>query len=225
MKILSWNTNGLKNKLECPDTCTYFKSFDILCLSETWLRNHEEVNLSGYNYYHVIRPRTNNARRNSGGISIFYKNHLHIEVLKDFVTDTHIWCTLPIKTDEHILLCTVYIPPENSDYANSCVFNQLEEDMVALETIFPSCKFLITGDFNARTGLLDDFCKDSPFLPNHCDEAFEDSSADTKRFSVDQVCNNYGKLLINLNSLILNEYVFRHWITCLVQKLSNTFSF
>ena len=48
---------------------------DIIVLSETWLtsENVDSAHIEGYSEIHTIRPT------NSGGISIFYRNHLCIE--------------------------------------------------------------------------------------------------------------------------------------------------
>ena len=164
LKLLSWNVSGLKSKIDCYDSRNYLQSFDILCLSETWLDYPKQFSLKGYVEYSLTRKRkSQTAWRNSGGLSIFCKDHLDVQIVEEKVRDTHIWRKLPcLYEGKVIFLCAVYVPPENSDYADNDVFDQLEEDMVSLNSLYNYCLFMITGDFNARTGTLSDFIENSP---------------------------------------------------------------
>ncbi|CAG2250620.1 unnamed protein product [Mytilus edulis] len=63
---------------------------------------------------------------------------------------------IPILKDAHVLFGAVYIPPENSKYANTDAFEEIEIELLTFADKFDSYVSLI-GDFNAKTGTRDDF--------------------------------------------------------------------
>ena len=46
LRIISWNVNGLRKKLDDVDFIDYIKQHDIILLSETWLSKRHRENLS-----------------------------------------------------------------------------------------------------------------------------------------------------------------------------------
>ena len=46
------------------------------------------------------------------------------------------------------------------------VFDHLEEDLIYLYNRYGESAFLIVGDFNARTGLLQDYVDEISFIPS-----------------------------------------------------------
>ena len=70
-------------------------------------------------------------------------------------------CILWIKLDKDVtgfelILGAVYLPCEGSIYHHHDIFSDIARDLITLKSEFdvPVC---LIGDFNARTGLLDDF--------------------------------------------------------------------
>ena len=71
IRILSWNINGLGNKLADPDILAFICEYDIIFLTETMKSNDYTLVLPGYLFHHVNRTfKHKNASRASGGIVI-----------------------------------------------------------------------------------------------------------------------------------------------------------
>ena len=115
-----------------------------------------------------------------------------------------------INTDKNIIVGVVYIPPESSKYSNREAFASIESEMHDL--ISDDKYILLAGDFNARTGELDDY-----LLINHDTDDneypvrksnFADNDVTQKRQTSDKTINTFGRLLIEMcranNLLILN---------------------
>ena len=67
-----------------------------------------------------------------------------------------------ISKDDDIILGTVYMPPERSNYFEETELNALKDE---IETKCHSCQFVIlAGDWNGRTGKLQDFIENDDFL-------------------------------------------------------------
>ena len=56
---------------------------------------------------------------------------------------------------ESVMICIAYNPPENSNYCNRNIFDDLSENL--LTTCNTNTPFLLIGDLNSRTGELLDF--------------------------------------------------------------------
>ena len=52
-------------------------------------------------------------------------------------------------TEKHVFLCGAYIPPINSKYYNSELFEELENDISEFSSMG---QIVLLGDLNARTG-------------------------------------------------------------------------
>ena len=55
IRIVSWNINGLGNKLTDPDLLPFIREYDIIFLTETIKGNDYSLVLSGYQFHHVSR--------------------------------------------------------------------------------------------------------------------------------------------------------------------------
>ena len=79
--MLSWNVNGLSRKIHDLDFINLIKQYDIILLQETWLHKDICLNLdiTGYKSYHLFGNKSVNTTKGrfSGGISLYYKDHLH----------------------------------------------------------------------------------------------------------------------------------------------------
>ena len=199
-KILVWNISGFRQKINIPEVQDLLESHHIICLSETWLDSPHDVEIKGYSHISITRKRTTGARRNSGGVSILYRNDVDVTHISNFVNETHLWVRILTRDEDNpILLCAVYIPPESSKYADITAFDSLEQDMVFLRNRYPNCDFIIAGDFNARTSDLPDFIdENNTYLPGVEANGFENERETSLRFSCDKEVNNYGRRLLDL---------------------------
>ena len=49
LSIVSWNINGIKNKINDPDFLELLRPYDIIFLSETWIdKGEENISIDGF---------------------------------------------------------------------------------------------------------------------------------------------------------------------------------
>lgn len=89
------------------------REYDVLCLSECWVKCPNDFNLSGYEKKYLFREKCN-----GGGVVIFYKKCLsqYIKIVK-CCADSMIW----LKFDKSFMLnntdlymCAIYMPPDRN---------------------------------------------------------------------------------------------------------------
>ena len=94
-------------------------------------------------------------------------------------------------------VCSLYVSPENSSHVSSALslWNHLRSEVSQFSK---SGLIFLTGDFNARIGLLPDYVVYDhsnhflPLRPHYVPDSF------SLRTSMDKQINNYGRLLIDL---------------------------
>ena len=75
IRVLSWNINGLGNKLADPDLLAFIREYDIIFLTETMKSNDYTLVSPGYQFHHVSRTfKHKNASRASSCIGILVAN-------------------------------------------------------------------------------------------------------------------------------------------------------
>ena len=171
------NVQGLSgkcgNKLETDELREVFKNNDVVLFTETWGNDYTKFDVRDFT--HVALNRTEikaNNKRASGGIVIYIKDSFikygkDIELVAKRFDDDIIWLHLSteyfyINNDYHLCLC--YNVPAGSTrevMVDTNIFDRLTEHIVKLKSISDEeCKFLVCGDFNARTGDLQDYVSD-----------------------------------------------------------------
>ena len=217
MTFLAWNVQGLRSKLDDCDFLNFISDFDILIFTETWSSQTSNVNIDGYNYFNCPRPKFNNkAKRNSGGVIIYYKHKLCNSL--ELITLNNkgiIWFKLKkefLLTDNDAYFCSCYIPPEDSSLYKNVksslfefdFFQHLSNDIRHYSTLGD---VYLQGDTNCRTGLLSD-CVDNIHLDRFIDMPY-DNLHDLNlppRANNDTHVNSYGHRLLTLckeNSLLV----------------------
>ncbi len=79
LNICAWNINGgLNDKLGMPDVQNFLCKHDLILLCETWLYPWDDVSISSsYTTINIARTQIHpNARRNSGGLIVAFKNSI-----------------------------------------------------------------------------------------------------------------------------------------------------
>ena len=76
LKFQSFNVEGLNSKLKNETFTDSIKTFDFITLVETWLPANPSINIEGYYCYNRSRFKSKQARRYSGGISVWVKKTL-----------------------------------------------------------------------------------------------------------------------------------------------------
>lgn len=106
------------------------------------------------------------------------------------------------------ILGAVYLPCEGSVYHSNDVFDHLYQDLLYLKSTY-NVPFSLAGDFNSRTGLLDDFMvidnvisEFSGYCSSNDNVDFKssltDDGYDTRRHNMDSSINNNGRQLIGI---------------------------
>lgn len=70
-------------KLQDPEFIKLFKNFDIFLLAEAWTNSESKVDVRGLEHIAIHRPRRGKAKRDSGGIIVYYRaefsHHIRLE--------------------------------------------------------------------------------------------------------------------------------------------------
>ena len=171
LSIGFWNIDGLhyrignsrQSKLSESTVINKLTKYDLICLVETHCSPSDLVYLEGYSVVSNTRPKSKNAKKFTGGISILVKQEIRKGI--KFIEATHseyLWLKLDkafFNLDEDIYVATVYISPSHSNFSNrqDDIFSLVKED-IAMYSRLGNCTVL--GDFNGRTNTEPDFCAD-----------------------------------------------------------------
>ena len=108
-----------------------------------------------------------------------------------------------------IILGSLYLPHESSKYNEEGIYEDIAEDVMYLNAHYDDPLMIVTGDYNARTGVLDD-CITIEDAVAECtginvnDEGLyqskhnlSDKGIEVRRFNEDKLVNNNGRLLLD----------------------------
>ena len=141
LRILTWNINGARTKLEKRPVLDWICQYDIVSLNE--IKTSLCVSLPGYVEYR--KTQKNFAHR--GGTVVFVKNCLSQFVMSvDFGAEDQVW--LKLKCVPTVLFGFCYVPPSDSPYFTHHAFAAIHERVVDND----NSRVLIMGDLNARLG-------------------------------------------------------------------------
>ena len=188
IRVLSWNINGLGNKMTDPDLFTFIRNYDIIFFIETMKGNDFTLSIPGYKFHHVSRKlKHKNACRASGGIGILISNKYANLTRIDHTYDYLVWLTLATDCcQKNIKIGCTYIPPENSTYVGvrNDYITMLEEEVARY---IEAHHILLCGDFNSRTGQAPDY--EAGVIDTNV-------NVPNQRSNEDKVINKYGQLLL-----------------------------
>lgn len=204
LSMCFWNIGGLYShgdyKLDDDLFLKQLTQHDIIFLAETHVSKNHTASLTGYHYFPVCREISSNGNV-YGGLAVISKLDIkpHISILPNKHTEIQ-WIVLDknffhLKNDLYI--CVTYISPGQTGYSqtlNEDILHLLESD---IENYKQKGDLMICGDFNARTGNLDDFISNDG--ANHL--PIYDYRPDTvikHRYSKDSVVDRRGKDLVDL---------------------------
>ena len=129
------------------------------------------------------------------GISIFVKTNLFPSIFKIENTKSKcvLWVALGFTSQKiQLIVGGVYIPGSNSKFSDVNDYDIICEDIILLNTRY-KCPFVLLGDFNSRTGKLDDL-----LLQNDAKQSLQNLGLDINRQNSDEKVDPYGRNLINL---------------------------
>ena len=167
----------------------YTSQFDVGCLTETKTENIPSIEFPNFEIF------SKKQKSKAHGIAVFVKSGLFPTILKIENTKSKcvLWVALGFSPQKiQLIVGGVYIPGSNSKYSDANDYDIISEDIVALNSKY-KCPFVLLGDFNSRTGKLDDF-----LLQNTAKESFQNLNIETKRYNCDDKIDGNGRNLINL---------------------------
>ena len=198
LQIGALNCYGLKDKIDYPEFLNLVSKNDIFGVSETWLGdNDEEVVLPGYKFYPMNRKKERGVQR--GSIGLFIKNNIKkiVKVRYDLSNENFLWCKLCKNyfgyTDD-VFICVVYIPPEYSTRERRLGMDHFKCLIKDTTAKIKSNNIILMGDFNSRTGNLEDLLIKDKHDECPCDGFFSDIKL--RRNNQDMTINKYGKKLV-----------------------------
>ena len=153
VSFLTWNINGIADKLGDPDIHTFIKKYDVIALLETMKDKHYEIDIPGFINWHFAREsRHKNAKRASGGFLVLVKQHLNQYISVEQTNQYVVW--LSFKSHPIIHIGFVYIPPiGTTSTRDTCPFDDLQDEIVSKRC---TGQVYISGDFNSRTAEIRD---------------------------------------------------------------------
>ena len=83
LNICSWNIQGnLVNKCKDMFFLNLIKSYDIVCIQESWLKTNDQTSIPDYSFSKSDRKQNKSNKRGHGGIVTFFKNNLKAGITK-----------------------------------------------------------------------------------------------------------------------------------------------
>lgn len=140
LKICHVNAQSLNNKID-EFRFTFEKSgIDVICVSETWLRESTHDALIGLNGYTTYRA---DRSRHGGGVAIFVRSSIKSKLcVKSGVEDQVEYLFVEVSSSNgRMLIGCVYRPNRHINFSR--LFNLLDTLTVSFSDI------LISGDFNS----------------------------------------------------------------------------
>ena len=143
-KVISWNINSVKTKLEKKPVQDLLNNYDIISLNE--VKTGLPVSFPGYvSYKSVVRGSSER-----GGTVVLIKNYLYNSIMYvDTSIDEQIW--IQLRCAPKYLFGFCYIPPADSQYYSHDSFASIQEKIKTSEMCQ---RYVIIGDMNTRFGQL-----------------------------------------------------------------------
>ena len=162
LRFLTYNVCGLLSKLENDDFVRYVTSFDIVCLTETFIGFDFQSDLfKDFKIFTAAAKKLSHHGRQSGGVMVLVNNS-YAAMIDRIQTDVENTVVLKIKNellgcDKDTMLIASYVPPCDSPFwkttQNGYGLELLDKCVLDLYDKFDDFNLLFCGDFNARTGL------------------------------------------------------------------------
>ena len=197
VRILSWNINGVKTKLELPHVQQLLIADDIFAISE--LKANWRASFPGNVSY---RSAMVGGR---GGVAVFVRRHLAASVMRvDTAFTDQVW--LQVACLAPFLLGFCYVPPSDSPYFDLRAFSNIQQKVKWCEeaNMVP----LVMGDVNCRFGVnVQNLIDNSEILPK---TSFSyPSVADPVRAPNDNA-NNMAPLCIEAGLVVVNNLKYEN---------------
>ena len=203
---------GQMGNIACDNSCDRFlHEFDIVGLIHTGVFEGTEQDLHISTAHACLYARNRPLSPQSGGHAIFIKKRLykHASVVADRIENGVVWIKVhcPQSVRKAIFIGFVYLPPQASSYYTQIGsqpfdvhMNSLQKDIMFFQE---QGQVLLMGDFNARTGRLNEWDLLDPhecrFLEYHkvTDRKSRDMSVNSLGRRIISMCENTGTYILN----------------------------
>ena len=167
----------------------YVSQFDIACIGETKIVNIPTADFPGFDIFSMKQ------KSKVHGLAMLIRSGLfpYVKKIEKTKSKCILWVALGSSNRLiYLIVGAVYIPCVSSIHNDASDFDIISEDIVALYSEY-NCAFLLLGDFNSRTGKLDDFISQ-----NQVKLTFQSLGLETERYNCDKKVDTNGRNLINL---------------------------
>ena len=150
--VMLSNVMSLAPKIDEIRVAIKDANVDVACFTETWLREHINDNVIAIPGYNIIRR--DRKQHQHGGVCMYINKTIKCEILDELSDEKFevIWVKLrPYRLPRGmscIVVANVYHPQTECGASDAEMLSFLYESMSSIEARFPSCGFLIAGDFN-----------------------------------------------------------------------------
>ena len=170
-------------------------------ISFVYKKLEQPIDIPGYDNFRSERVKGKKAKRNLGGVIVFYKSNLEKRIDRLPSADKHfIWLKLNssfFQKQSDIFLCCAYVPCNNSVYFKMGDTDRLDKLNEDIEKYSPRGEILIIGDLNSRLGNLQEECYYLDHIEDDNFETFIKIDLPLLNFT-DLVPNTSGRQLITL---------------------------
>ncbi|KAG5861334.1 hypothetical protein JTB14_025210 [Gonioctena quinquepunctata] len=157
--MLSWNANGLRDKIIELEDLILERNLDVIFIQETFLKN-DPIGIPNYRMF-----REDRLGHQGGGVAIMIKcniQHEQIAINHDRTSGSEVVGIEIMTNRDPLRLISVYNPP-NNELANDFL------EMIITETNLPT---IVAGDFNAKHIAWSNFSnRNGNKLRRHCDNS------------------------------------------------------
>ena len=204
ISFMTWNIEGLSNKLFDKDFVCFVSSCDFVCLTETFLVDNIRFDIfPDHDIFYKPAVKLTHQGRPSGGVICLVKKTLTpmIKQIKVNVGNFILLCLdkTILNVDKDVLYVCAYVPPEGSQFYN--VLN-LEKDGVSLlenclvdnVLLDNDVYIIVNGDLNSRTSNI----SQTVSMETDYDDFLRIHDEPIERNSQDRIINSFGKSLLSM---------------------------
>ena len=153
LKICGINICGLNSKLNNGVFNDYIEEFDICCLTET--KTSKGTNINNYTVFNLEKKSKKHVLPGIHGLQVYITDRIADQCYqinyKHFMCESALW----INISDTFILGTLYVPCQSSKHYYPEFFEDLASDMCLIKDNY-DLPFMLIGDFNSRTGTLNE---------------------------------------------------------------------